>query len=339
MGKITMADVAKKAGVSKSTVSQFLNKRYEYMREDTRKRIEAAIEELHYQPNYLARSLKQKRTSTVGIIVANIMHRFSTEVSRSIEDFFNKHDIHTIVCNADNDPEKEKKYIEMLRAKQVDGLIIFPTGENFDLYKRMMKEGYPIVFMDRKVPDLIAPSVVSNNIEATKTTIEHFMENGHKQIAIATEPLTISTRVERQEGYKKALQDNGIEIRQPFMISANIKKIKKELEELFALDDPPSAILAGNDLVFLEVLEFAKEHKLKVGKDFALAVFDNIPFAHLVHPPVTTIAQPSYHMGEKASELLLKQINKEEIENHELTFPCELIIRDSSKELNNNTVI
>lgn len=334
MEKITMADVAKEAGVSKSTVSQFLNKRYEYMGEETKARIEAAIKELNYQPNFLARSLKQKRTSTVGIIVANIMHRFSTEVSRAIEDYFNKHDIHAIVCNADNDPVKEKKYIEMLRAKQVDGLIIFPTGQNVDLYQMMISEKYPVVFMDRKVPsDLYAPTVVSDNVQATASVVQHFINNGHRQIAIATEPLIISTRKERIEGYKQALETNGIDIISEYMVSESIPNIQSELVKIFNREVVPTAILAGNDLVFIEVLEFAKEFKLEIGRDFSLAVFDNIPFAHLVHPPVTTVAQASYSMGERAAELLLRQINKEEIANQEFIFPCELIIRDSSKRL------
>jgi LacI family kdg operon repressor len=139
MEKVTMADVAKEAGVSKSTVSQYLNKRYEYMSEKTKQKIKEAIEQLGYQPNYLARSLKQKRTSMVGVIVANILHYFSTSVTRGIEDFCQEHDLHAIVCNADDNPEKEKKYIEMLRAKQVDGLIVLQIGQNNDLYHRMVE--------------------------------------------------------------------------------------------------------------------------------------------------------------------------------------------------------
>src|SRR3954465_5055821 len=188
MENVTMADVAKAAGVSKSTVSQFLNKRFEYMGEKTKLKIEEAIAELGYQPNFIARSLKQKRTSMVGIIVANITHYFSTEISRAIEDFFHKHDLHAIVCNADDDPEKEKKYIEMLRAKQVDGLIIFPTGQNNDLYETMVKQGYPVVFVDRKVENLDVFSVITNNTESTYKAIQHFIENGHKNIAFAVQP-------------------------------------------------------------------------------------------------------------------------------------------------------
>src|SRR4051794_18404560 len=212
MEKVTMADVAKAAGVSKSTVSQYLNKRFEYMGEKTKQKIEEAIKTLGYQPNYIARSLKQKRTSMVGIIVANIMHYFSTEVSRAIEDFCHTHDLHAIVCNADDDPEKEKKYIEMLRAKQVDGLIIFPTGQNNDLYKTMVRQGYPVVFVDRTVENLDAFSVITDNTDSTYKAIQHVIEKGHQNIAFVVQPLTVSTRLDRLAGYKQALTDAGLEI-------------------------------------------------------------------------------------------------------------------------------
>lgn len=330
MEKVTMADVAKEAGVSKSTVSQFINKRYEYMGEDTRKKIQEAIKNLGYHPNHLARSLKQKRTSMIGIIVANIIHRFSTEVSRSIEDYCYAHDIQAIVCNADNNPEKEKKYIEILRAKQVDGLIIFPTGQNLELYKSMVEENYPVVFMDRKVPNLQANFILANNHQSTYNAIGHFIENGHNKIAIVTQPLTITTRKERIEGYKKALLDHGIPINSKYMISTEIHELKKELSKLFELKNPPTALLAGNDLVFLETFEFLKEHQIQIPKDLSLIVFDNIPFAHLANPSVTTIAQPAFKMGEKAAKLLLQQINKEQTEPEEHRFPCQIIIRESS---------
>ena len=331
MARITMVDVAKKAGVSKSTVSQFLNKRYEYMSEDTRKKIEEAIKELEYQPNYLARSLKQKRTSMVGVIVANIMHRFSTEVCRAIEDYLNEHEMNAIICNADNDPEKERKYIDMLRMRQVDGLIIFPTGQNVELYQSMEKEGYPVVFMDRKVQDCTLPSVVVNNREATKEAVEHLIHHQYDKIAIVTEPLTISTRIERKQGYMDALTVNELPVLEEYMVSTDIELMAHELEKLFSLQDPPNALLAANDLIFLEVLKFTKNNKIKIGDQFGLIVFDNIPFVDHVSPSVTTIGQPSFEMGQKAAELLLQQINKEEISAAETVFHCSLYIRESTQ--------
>src|SRR5699024_7421098 len=155
MKKITMQDVADKAGVSKSTVSQFMNNRYEYMAKDTKNRIEEAVNELGYIPNQIAKSLKQKKTSTIGVIVANIVHSFSNEIIRAIEDVCELNDVHMFVCNADDNPEKEREYIETLMAKQVDGLIIFPTDGNANYYDTLRAINFPVVFVDRKPKKLI----------------------------------------------------------------------------------------------------------------------------------------------------------------------------------------
>ncbi|WP_144554955.1 LacI family DNA-binding transcriptional regulator [Bacillus sp. X1(2014)] len=325
MEKVTMADVAKAAGVSKSTVSQYLNKRFEYMGEKTKHKIEEAIEELGYQPNFIARSLKQKRTSMVGIIVANITHYFSTEISRAIEDFCHKHDLHAIVCNADDDPEKEKKYIEMLRAKQVDGLIIFPTGQNNDLYKRMVKQGYPVVFVDRKVENLDVFSIITDNTDSTYKAVQHLIEKGHQNIAFVVQPLTVSTRIDRLTGYKKAITDADIEVNPDFIIEASIPELKSKIEQLFSLDVKPTAIFAANDRVLLAVLEFLKEKGIRLGKELELVVFDNIPFAHLLEAPISFIVQPAKDMGKKAAELLFEQINKENIQPEVFVFPSRMM--------------
>ncbi len=186
MKTITIEDVAQHAKVSKSTVSQYLNKRYDYMSEKTKERIEETIQELGYHPNIVARSLKQKTTSTIGVIVANILHAYSTQVIRAIEDTCHEYDFHIIVCNADDNPEKEKKYIEMLRAKQVDGIIIFPTGGNVTLYQRMLDENYPIVFIDRLVPNIPISSFMLDNEKASKLAIDYFVSKGYERIGMIT---------------------------------------------------------------------------------------------------------------------------------------------------------
>ncbi|MEH7454924.1 LacI family DNA-binding transcriptional regulator [Gottfriedia acidiceleris] len=325
MEKVTMADVARVAGVSKSTVSQFINKRFEYMGEKTKLKIEEAIDKLGYHPNYIAKSLKQKRTSMIGIIVANIMHHFSNEVSRSIEDFCNGHDLHAIVCNADDDPEKEKRYIEMLRAKQVDGLIIFPTCQNNELYESLIKEGYPVVFVDRKVENLDVFSVITDNTESTIKAIHHLIENGHQNIAFAVQLLMVSTRRDRLKGYKQALLEAGLNINPDFILEAAIPDMKSKLEKLFSLEEKPTAIFAANDRVFLAVMDFLKEKGIKLGKNIDLIVFDNIPFAHLLETPISFIVQPASEMGKKAAELLFDQINKVEKKPKEYVFPSKMV--------------
>jgi LacI family transcriptional regulator, kdg operon repressor len=332
MKTVTMADVAKHASVSKSTVSQYLNKRFEYMSDETKKRIEDAIVELGYKPNIVARSLKQKTTSTIGVIVANILHVFSTQVIRAIEDICHEQDFHIIVCNADDNEEKEKRYIEMLRAKQVDGLIIFPTGGNVELYQNMVREKYPVIFVDRHKPEVDIPSIMLDNEKAAALAVQHFIGKGYERIGMITTAIcNVTPRIERVNGYKKALQDNGLVFIEDYVRSVDIPKIQSELKKMMSLKKPPQAILAGNDLALLEVLKYAKENLLKVPSDLALIGIDDVSFGNLYNPPLTTVAQPAFEMGKKAAQLLLKKIKKEEdtVDQNISRFEPKLIIRES----------
>ncbi len=303
-----MLDVAVKANVSKSTVSQYINKRYDYMGEETKKRIEAAIKNLGYQPNYVARSLKQKKTSTIGVIVANILHTFSTQVIRAIEDFCHEHNFHVIVCNADDDPEKERKYIEMLRAKQVDGLIVFPTGENLDLYDQMIEEKYPLVFVDRMIDHLPVRCILLDNEKASSQAVSHLVKSGYKKIGIITTTLErkITPRMERISGYKKAIQEQGLALNEEYMKSVEVTEMKRAIKEMLSLPEPPDALLAGNDLSLMEVLAVVKEENINVPEDLAVIGIDEVSFASLFNPAITTIEQPAFKMGTKAAELLLE---------------------------------
>lgn len=313
MKKTTIADVAKLANVSKSTISQYLNKRYDHMSEETRKKIAEAIRELNYYPNILARSLKQKTTYTVGVVVANILHVFSTNVIRCIEDFFHEHGFHIIVCNADDKPEKERQYIEMLRAKQVDGIIIFPTGGNIDLYKQILDEQYPIVFMDRTIEDLEIETVMLDNKRAAQLAVNHFIDQGYERIAIVTTSILrkISPRVERIEGYKESLEAHGIEVNPNYIKSADPESLPNALSELFQCKPPPQAILAGNDIVLMATLKSIHQRNLKIPDDIAVIGIDHVPFAEFYIPPITVVAQPAKEMAQEASRRLLRQIKKE----------------------------
>lgn len=332
MKAVTIADVAQHANVSKSTVSQYLNKRYDYMSENTKKRIEEAIKELDYRPNIVARSLKQKSTSTIGVIVANILHNFSTQVIRAIEDMCHGYDFHVIVCNADDDPGKEKRYIEMLRAKQVDGIIIFPTGDNVELYKEMFKEKYPIVFVDRIVPDVTIPSMMLDNEKAAGLAVQHFIDNGYERIGVITNVIrNVTPRMERISGYKKTLKQNGFVINKEYIKSLEVSRIQAGLKEMLSLELPPQAILAGNDLTLIEILKYAKSNHIKIPEDLALIGIDDVSFAGFYEPSLTTVAQPAFEIGEKAAELLLNKIQKKDLEeeHHVYRFEPKLIVRKS----------
>ncbi|WP_419881974.1 LacI family DNA-binding transcriptional regulator [Peribacillus sp. B-H-3] len=310
MKKMTITDVAKRANVSKSTVSQYLNKRFDYMSEKTRKIIEETIEELNYHPNIVARSLKQKATFTVGVIVANILHSFSTHIIRAIENCFNEQGFHIIVCNADDEPKKEKQYIQMLRAKQVDGIIIFPTGDNLDLYQLMIQDEFPIVFMDRTIEDLDIATVLLDNHLAAKLAVDHFMEKGYDRIAILTSSIirNITPRLERIEGYKAALESHGVKFRNEYIKTADQAMISTALEELFSLDLPPAALLAGNDIVLDETLKYISDRGLRIPEDVAVIGIDEVSYSSFFTPPITSVSQPVNEMAKQAVDLLLDQM-------------------------------
>ena len=333
MKAVTMADVAKAANVSKSTVSQFINERYEYMSVVTKERVELAIEELNYKPNYIARSLKQKKTSTIGVVVANILHTFSTQVIRAIEDTCNTANLHVIVCNADDNPEKERNYIEMLRAKQVDGLIIFPTGGNVDLYEKMDKDSYPLVFVDRMVNGTNVSTILLDNVKASEMLVDHLFARNYKKIAFITSSIEreITPRIERLEGYIKGLVKHSLPLIKSHYAGVNTDDVAGTLEKMFGQPNPPDSLICGNDLTLLEALKFLKTKKLHVPNDVALVSIDEVPYSEIFDPPLTIASQPAFDIGRHAAKLLLEKINKkQEGANEIVRYSPELIVRKST---------
>lgn len=331
MKTITLADVAAHAGVSKSTVSQYLNQRYEYMSANTKTKIEQSIQELGYIPNNIARSLKQKSTQTIGVIVANILHVFSTQVIRAIEDHCSERNFHVIICNADDNPEKEKHYIDMLRAKQVDGIIVFPTGGNVDLYRSLIEMEYPIVFMDRLIPDMLTDTVLLHNQRASFLAVQQLVKSGYTRIGMISQTLeqAITPRMERNEGYEKALQHFQMKVNKDHQINAKIRDMQDRLEKMMSLEERPDALIALNDRALIEVLTFVKNNRLRMPEDLAVIGIDDVSFAGIYNPAITTVAQPAFEMGKKAAEILLSRIGGIKTMAEVTRFEPTILVRDS----------
>ncbi|TSB47823.1 LacI family DNA-binding transcriptional regulator [Alkalicoccobacillus porphyridii] len=312
MKKITMANVAEHAGVSKSTVSQYLNERFHYMSEDTKIRIELAIKELGYSPNSIARSLRQKRTSTIGVIVSNILHDFSTQVVRAIEDICNENSFHVIICNADDDPDKEKRYIEMLQAKQVDGLIVFPTSDNTELFQELIAAHYPLVFVDRVIEGVAVDVILTDNESALRLAVDSLVERGYKEISLITAPLIehITPRGERKDGFYKAMNEQQITIREDLVHSVQLEEVQSVLSQMLADEVPPTALIAGNDRILQEILKQVQARGISIPNELAVLGIDDVRFAEFFNPPLTTVAQPTYEIGKKAAEILLHKIKE-----------------------------
>lgn len=331
--KVTMQEVANLAGVSKSTVSQYINNRYEFMSVTTKLRVEQAIKELDYIPNYVAKSLKQKKSSTIGVIVANILHAFSTEIIRSIEDECERNGLHLFVCNADDQPEKERAYIEMLLAKQVDGLIIFPTNGNDDLYKQLKHAEFPIVFVDRKINQSIFPTILLNNENASQIAVEQLAKKGKSKLGLVSTSIArnVTPRVERIEGFKKTIDQLGLVVEERWIIAEERENIIARLEEIWNSDDRPEAFFATNDLALIELLKFIKQKQLAIPDDISIIAIDDSPFLEIATTPITVIKQPTFAMGKDAANTLLKliEIKKFEEQYEEQRYLPLLVERES----------
>jgi len=285
------------------------------MSDITKEKIKRSIDELNYQPNELARGLKQKKTSMIGIIVATVTSEFTTEIVRSIEDECSKKGIQLIICNAEDDYEKERQYINTLVARQIDGLITFPNAENKEVYLELVKHDYPLVFLDRKIDGVHVPTILFDNMEASRMAVEHFVKKGHEKIAILTKPMGkyfITTRFERVDGYKKGLQEFGLPVEEAYIHNIPMEEMQDALEKLFNLDDPPTAVLASNDMILEEILVFAKEQKRLIADEFSVISIDDVLFAKFNTPAITTISQPTCEMGKKSAQVLLAMIDGDE---------------------------
>jgi len=310
MKKITMQDVALKAGVSKSTVSQYINSRFEFMSVATKHRVEEAIKELGYIPNHIAKSLKQKKTGTIGVIVANILHTFSTEIIRAIEDECEKNGFHLFVCNADDQPAKERSYIDMLVAKQVDGLIIFPTNGNNDYYKQLKNAEFPIVFVDRVINEPIFPTLLLDNESASQIAVDLLVKKGRSKIGLVSTSIAqnVTPRVERIKGFRKTLASHNLSIKEDWIIAEKRQEIGSRLQELWESGNRPEAFFATNDLALIELLKFIKKNNLAIPEDIGVIAIDDSPFLEMATTPISVIKQPTFEIGQNAAETLLQLI-------------------------------
>ncbi|MEZ0480799.1 LacI family DNA-binding transcriptional regulator [Planococcus sp. SSTMD024] len=334
MKKVTMQDVAEKSGVSKSTVSQYINNRFEYMAPATKTRIEEAIKELGYIPNYVAKSLKQKKTGTIGVIVANILHVFSTEIIRAIEDECERNGFHLFVCNADDQPEKERAYIDMLIAKQVDGLIIFPTNGNQEYYKQLKNAQFPIVFVDRLIDQPLYPTLLLDNESASRIAVEELSKKGHKKIALVSTSIAkrVTPRLERISGFKNAMAEKSLAVDPEWIVADERQLLAERLQQLWDSNNHPEAFFATNDLALIELLKFIRKNKLSIPEDVGVIAIDDSPFLEIATTPISVIKQPTFSIGKDAAQTLQSLINSTSLDEiyEAKRYAPELVAREST---------
>jgi LacI family kdg operon repressor len=328
--RVTITDVAKAAGVSKTTVSRFISGDIESLAEDTYKRIARTIEALNYRPSKLARGLKGRRSYLIGVVLADITNPYSTAILRGAEDACHKHGYNLLVCNTDNNPEKERNYILMLQSHHIDGLIINTTGQNNTLLQTLSAENLPIVLVDREIPDFNADMVTVNNRQAIAQATQFLIHRGYKRIAYFTQPIRgISTRTERVQAFSAALNEAGLATNQDVYEVDSEEQIRSSIQRfLSSSEEHPRVIFAGNAVILLKVVLELQRQGIHVPREVGILGFDNPDWAEIVQ--ITTLAQPTYLIGVQAVEQLLKRMNGEEEPYQHIALPVELMVRGST---------
>lgn len=304
-----MRDVAERARVSVSTVSHVLNGTRR-VAAGTREGVLAAIEDLGYQPNLLAKSLKTSKTFTIGLLISDIQNSFFTSVVRGVEDVALSRGYHLFLCNTDEDVSREDEYITELLKKRVDGLIVASAAPRQGQDWRPRTEDTPFVFLDREVQGIDADVIRVDNRRAMRLISEHLVGLGHWRIGLVSGPLEKASGYERYEGLRSALADLGVGLEDSLVRFGDFRTAggREKTEELLRLSNPPTALVAANNQMTLGALLAVRQKGLRIPADISVVGFDDPEWAPLVYPPLTTLAQPTYEMGVGAVQMLLERM-------------------------------
>jgi LacI family transcriptional regulator len=324
--------VAECAGVSVATVSHVINQTRP-VSDELRQRVLAVMDVLDYQPNALARSLRRRRTSTLGLIIPDTNNPYFAEVARGIEQAAFERDYTVILCHSDYCPERELQYVDVLRAERAAGAIWIPATECCDAAERLVEYGMPLVVLDRRTPGVQCPSVVADNWRGGYVATQHLIQLGHRRIGCIARPVGLSHSQDRFLGYQAALRDVNLAVDEALITKGGFK-----LEDghqatihLLNLEPPPTAIFAYNDIMAIGALRAAYERGLHVPHDFSIVGFDDIPQAAFTCPALTTVSQPKLDMGRRGAELLLDLIDggKSSVDG-DAPLEIRLVLREST---------
>jgi LacI family transcriptional regulator len=325
----TIKDVAAAAKVSVATVSRVLNSNG-YVNEDTKKRVLDAIAELNYVPNEVARSLFKKQSKTIALIVPDIKNPFFPEVARAIEDVMSSQEYTLILCNSDEKFEKEIMYLDAMKHKYVDGIIIVTSTLT---PKHIEKRDIPIVALDRPISEDI-PSVSVNNFVGARKAVQYLKEIGCRKIAHIRGPHTIINADERFRGYMEEVENESWFCHDLVVDGEhNINETTEATKELLKKHSDIDGIFAGNDYMAVGVLKAAEQLGIRIPEDLSLVGFDGIQLSQLTSPELTTMAQPIYQLGYTAAELLLEMIEGKPISKLHHQFDVTLMNGQSTKAL------
>lgn len=328
----TLKDVARRANVSKSTVSRAFNDP-DRVKPETLTAIRKAARELNYKPSRVARRLRMDkgRTNMIGLVIPDIQNPFFADVTRGVEDVARGHDYTLILSNSDEDPAKQKLALDTLRAESVDGVIVPPVRDDDPDVEALVESGIPVVCVDRRLASTRVDMVISDNERGSRMATEHLIEQGHRRIAYIGGIPRISTSRERLSGYRNALKEHNLPFDDALVRDGDSRQESGQrlTEQLLNLDPPPTALVAGNNLMMLGALIALNEHNVRIPQDMALVGYDDVPWAKALNPPPTVVNQPGYEMGRRAAETLFQRFAEPNQSTTLATLQPTLVVRAS----------
>jgi LacI family transcriptional regulator len=330
----TIREVAEKAGVSPTTVSHVVNNT-RYVSEHVRNRVRLAMRELNYRPNALARSLRRGETLTLGLILPDSANPFFAEISRAIESEAFQCGYSVILCNTENNIEKERLYTEVLENKQVDGLIFVASGEDLQAISEIAGNGLPLVVVDRDMGNLELDTVTTDNFSGGLIATQHLLSLRHQRIACITGPSNITPSADRVTGYRAALQQAGVPVDEVLLARGDFHPASgyQAALQLLQRNPRPTAIFACNDLMAIGAIRAASQLGLRVPQDVSILGFDEIELASYTTPPLTSVSQPKEEIGQLAVALILERIQDHTLLPRRKVLSPRLVIRESTLEL------
>lgn len=326
--RATLEDVARLAGVGAMTVSRTINN-HPYVSEETARRVRAAIRQLDYRPNHAARMLTGQLSRSIGLIVPDLADTFFSVVSHAVQETARESGYLVWLAASNYDPSIEAAQVEQMIHHPVDGILLVPVDSKDKYLKDIAAGTTPIVAIDRPIEVAATDSVGVENRAGARMAVEHLIGHGHKRIAcIATNTHLVTIR-ERLLGYEECIRHSKLPVMKPLRLAGR-EDVQPALDELFSSNNKPEALFTANNAATIWVIEALREMKIEMGKQIALAAFDDVDFFTLITPPVTAVRQPAPELGRMSARLLLQRIKGEFVSSSVRTvLPVALVVRES----------
>lgn len=325
---VKIVDVAREAGVAPSTVSRALNN-HPSVGEDYVQRVKAAATKLGYRPNGVARSLRRRSTDLVALIIPDVGNHFHTAVARGVEDVAREAGLSVLLCNSDEDPEKEATYLDVAQSENVAGVLLCPHRTDADI-TTLQASHVPVVAIDRHLGDIV-DSVSTDSKSGARDATRHLFDEGWTRPGCCAGPQDVETAQDRVSGYLEAVAEAGQEASVAygtFDRDGGVDAASALLDQVV----PPDSLLVSNEQMALGVLAELKRRNLTPGRDIGVLTFDETPWAPLIDPPMTTIEQPAYEIGARAARMLIDRIRGDgDVPARHVILPTRLLVRASSR--------